>query len=130
MQHELRTPISLIGPRRIGAAPSRGRGEYARNADISACVPRRDDDVDRGVLSGRGRTRADGLNLQPIDLRGTMQDVATAVRDGGGASGLQFSERILEASLRVLGDEAALRTRVNVAAPTTPCKYTESPGAR
>jgi signal transduction histidine kinase len=71
-----------------------------------------------------GRER---LNLQPISLRGTLQQVASGWRAVAAVRGLQFSERLLEAEVRVLGDETALRRVVDVLLDNA-FKYTPSPG--
>jgi two-component system, OmpR family, manganese sensing sensor histidine kinase len=76
-------------------------------------------------------TRADlergSLDLQPLDLRNTLVELASGWRSVAGVRGLQFSERLLDAELRVLADDAALRRVVNVLLDNA-FKYTPAPG--
>jgi len=69
----------------------------------------------------------ESLELQPLDLRNTLLDLASGWRAVAGVRGLQFSERLLEAELRVLADEVALRRAVNVLLDNA-FKYTPAPG--
>ncbi len=114
--HELRTPISLIRTEaELALRRSRGEAEYR--------------DALRHILLGAERTttlleellalaRADSgrqtLNIQPMDLRGALKEVASGWRQVANIRGLQFSERILDAELRVLGDGAALRRVLDI----------------
>jgi signal transduction histidine kinase len=75
----------------------------------------------------RADSGRENLNLQPLDLRSTLQDLALGWRGVAGVRGLQFSERILDAELRVLGDDAALRRVVNVLLDNA-FKYTPARG--
>jgi len=127
--HELRTPISLIRTEaELALRRSRGEEEYREALRHILLQAERTTTLIEELLSlARADSGRDGLNLQPIDLRGTLQDVATGWRAVAGVRGLQFSERILEAELRVLGDEAALRRVVNVLLDNA-FKYTASPG--
>jgi signal transduction histidine kinase len=54
------------------------------------------------------------LLVEPIDLRGALQEIAAGWRQVANVRGLQFSERLLNAELRVLGDAAALRRVVDI----------------
>jgi len=67
------------------------------------------------------------LNIQTIDLRGTLQDVASGWRAVASVRGLQFSERILDAELRVMGDPEALRRVISILLDNA-FKYTPAPG--
>ena len=127
--HELRTPISLIRTEaELALRRSRGEEEYREALRHILLQAERTTALIEELLSlARADSGRDGLNLQPIDLRGTLQDVAAGWRAVAGVRGLQFSERILEAELRVLGDEAALRRVVNVLLDNA-FKYTASPG--
>ena len=127
--HELRTPISLIRTEaELALRRSRGEEEYREALRHILLQAERTTTLIEELLSlARADSGRDGLNLQPIDLRGTLQDVATGWRAVAGVRGLQFSERILEAELRVLGDEAALRRVVNVLLDNA-FKYTASSG--
>jgi len=69
----------------------------------------------------------ESLDLQPVDLRNTLLNLASGWRAVAGVRGLQFSERLLDAELRVLADEAALRRLVNVLLDNA-FKYTPAPG--
>jgi len=69
----------------------------------------------------------ESLDLQPVDLRNTLVDLAAGWRAVAGVRGLQFSERLLDAELHVLADEGALRRVVNVLLDNA-FKYTPAPG--
>ncbi len=127
--HELRTPISLIRTEaELALRRSRGEEEYREALRHILLQAERTTALIEELLSlARADSGREGLNLQPIDLRGTLQDVAAGWRAVAGVRGLQFSERILEAGLRVLGDETALRRVVNVLLDNA-FKYTASPG--
>jgi len=127
--HELRTPISLIRTEaELALRRSRGEEEYREALRHILLQAERTTALIEELLSlARADSGREGLNLQPVDLRGTLQDVAAGWRAVAGVRGLQFSERILEAGLRVLGDEVALRRVVNVLLDNA-FKYTASPG--
>ncbi len=127
--HELRTPISLIRTEaELALRRSRGEEEYREALRHILLQAERTTSLIEELLSlARADSGREGLNLQPVDLRGTLQDVAAGWRAVAGVRGLQFSERILEAGLRVLGDEVALRRVVNVLLDNA-FKYTASPG--
>ena len=127
--HELRTPISLIRTEaELALRRSRGEEEYREALRHILLQAERTTALIEELLSlARADSGREGLNLQPIDLRGTLQDVAAGWRAIAGVRGLQFSERILEVELRVLGDDAAMRRVVNVLLDNA-FKYTASPG--
>ncbi|HZE27636.1 MAG TPA: heavy metal sensor histidine kinase [Terriglobales bacterium] len=127
--HELRTPISLIRTEaELALRRSRGEEEYREALRHVLLEAERTTSLIEELLAlARADSGRQALNIQPIDLRGTLQEVASGWRAVAGVRGLQFSERILEAELRVLGDEAALRRVVNVLLDNA-FKYTPSPG--
>jgi len=69
----------------------------------------------------------ESLDLQPLDLRNTLVDLAAGWRAVAGVRGLQFSERLRDAELRVLADEVALRRVVSVLLDNA-FKYAPAPG--
>jgi signal transduction histidine kinase len=83
--------------------------------------------IEELLALARADSGRESLNLQPLDLRVTLQDVALGWRAVAGVRGLQFSERLLDAELRVLGDDRALRRVVNVLLDNA-FKYTPAPG--
>lgn len=114
--HELRTPISLIRTEaELALRRSRGEEEYREALRHILLEAERTTSLIEELLAlARADSGRETLNIQPIDLRRTLQEVATGWRQVANVRGLQFSERILDAELRVLGDAAALRRVVDV----------------
>jgi heavy metal sensor kinase len=127
--HELRTPISLIRTEaELALRRWRGDEEYREALRHILLEAERTTALIEELLAlARADSGRQALNIQPIDLRGTLQDVAAGWRAVASVRGLQFSERILDAELRVLGDPAALRRVVNILLDNA-FKYTPSPG--
>jgi heavy metal sensor kinase len=127
--HELRTPISLIRTEaELVLRRSRGEEEYREALRHILLEAERTTSLIEELLAlARADSGRQSLNIQPIDLRGTLQDVASGWRAVASVRGLQFSERILEAELRVLGDAAALRRVVDILLDNA-FKYTPAPG--
>ena len=127
--HELRTPISLIRTEaEVALRRSRGEQEYREALRHILLEAERTTSLIEELLAlARADSGRQALNIQPIDLRGTLQQIALGWRQVANVRGLQFSERILDAELRVLGDAAALRRVVDVLLDNA-FKYTPSPG--
>lgn len=127
--HELRTPISLIRTEaEVALRRSRGEQEYREALRHILLEAERTTSLIEELLSlARADSGRQALNIQPIDLRGTLQEVALGWRQVANVRGLQFSERILDAELRVLGDATALRRVVDVLLDNA-FKYTPTPG--
>jgi signal transduction histidine kinase len=83
--------------------------------------------MDELMSLARADLGRESLDLQPLDLRHTLVDLASGWRAVAGVRGLQFSERLLDAELRVLADEGGLRRVVNVLLDNA-FKYTPAPG--
>ena len=127
--HELRTPISLIRTEaEVALRRSRGEGEYREALRHILLEAERTTSLIEELLAlARADSGRQALNIQPIDLRGALKEVASGWRQVANVRGLQFSERILDAELRVLGDAAALRRVLDILLDNA-FKYTPSPG--
>jgi heavy metal sensor kinase len=127
--HELRTPISLMRTEaELALRRSRNEGEYREALRHILLEAERTTSLIEELLAlARADSGRQTLNIQPIDLRSTLQEVASGWRAVASVRGLQFSERILDAELRVLGDPAALRRVVNILLDNA-FKYTQAPG--
>ena len=127
--HELRTPVSLIRTEaELALRRSRGDQEY-RDAlrRILLEAERTTTLIEELLALARADSGREAFDIQPLDLRSTLQEVASGWRQVANVRGLQFSERILDAELNVLGDKAALRRVLNVLLDNA-FKYTPCPG--
>lgn len=126
--HELRTPISLIRTEaELALRRSRGEEEYREALRHILLEAERTTSLIEELLSlARADSGRQALNIQPIDLRGALQEVATGWRAVANVRGLQFSERILDAELCILGDVDALRRVINILLDNA-FKYTPAP---
>jgi heavy metal sensor kinase len=127
--HELRTPISLIRTEaELALRRSRGAEEYREALRHILLEAERTTSLIEELLAlARADSGRQSLNIHPIDLRDTLREVAAGWRAVASVRGLQFSERILNAELRVLGDEEALRRVVSILLDNA-FKYTPVPG--
>jgi signal transduction histidine kinase len=126
---ELRTPISRMRTLAEQALRrSQGDEEYREALRHILLEAERTTALIEELLAlARADSGWESLNLQPLDLRVTLRDLASGWRAVAGVRGLQFSERLLDADLRVLGDDAALRRVVNGLLDNA-FKYTPAPG--
>ena len=127
--HELRTPISLIRTEaEVALRRSRGEEEYREALrHILLGAERTTSLIEELLALARADSGRQILKIQPIDLRGALKEVASGWRQLANVRGLQFSERILDAELRVLGDAAALRRVLDILLDNA-FKYTPAPG--
>ena len=127
--HELRTPISLIRTEaELALRRSRSVDEYCEALRHILLESERTTSLIEELLAlARADSGQQSLEIQPLDLRSTLQEVASGWRAVAGVRGLQFSERIREADLRVLGDPMALRRVVNILLDNA-FKFTPVPG--
>jgi two-component system, OmpR family, heavy metal sensor histidine kinase CusS len=127
--HELRTPISLMRTEaEVALRRSRGEEEYREALRHILLEAERTTSLIEELLAlARADSGRQSLNIQLMDLRGALKEVASGWRQVANVRGLQFSERILDAELRVLGDSAALRRVVDILLDNA-FKYTPSPG--
>ncbi len=127
--HELRTPISLIRTEaELALRRSRGEAEYREALRHILLEAERTTSLIEELLAlARADSGRQALNIQPIDLRATLKEIASGWRQVANVRGLQFSERILDAELRVLADSAALRRVVDILLDNS-FKYTPTPG--
>jgi heavy metal sensor kinase len=127
--HELRTPVSLIRTEaELALRRSRGEEEYREALRRILLESERTTTLIEQLLAlARTDSGRELFQIRALDLRGMLQDVAAGWRQVANVRGLQFSERILDAELNVLGDEAALRRVLNVLLDNA-FKYTPCPG--
>jgi heavy metal sensor kinase len=127
--HELRTPISLIRTEaELALRRSRSPDEYCEALRHILLEAERTTSLIEELLAlARADSGQQSLEIQPLDLRSELQEVASGWRAVAGVRGLQFSERIREAELRVLGDAVALRRVVNILLDNA-FKFTPVPG--
>jgi heavy metal sensor kinase len=114
--HELRTPISVIRTEAESALRrSRNETEYRETLRRILLEAERTTALLEELLAlARADSGRQPLLVEPIDLRGALQEIAAGWRQVANVRGLQFSERLLNAELRVLGDAAALRRVVDI----------------
>jgi heavy metal sensor kinase len=127
--HELRTPISLIRTEaEVALRRSRGEEEYREALRHILLEAERTTSLIEELLAlARADSGRQTLNIQPFDLRGALKEVASGWKQVANVRGLQFSERIMDAELRVLGDAAALRRVLDILLDNA-FKYTPAPG--
>jgi heavy metal sensor kinase len=127
--HELRTPISLIRTEAETALRrSRGEAEYRETLRRILLEAERTTSLLEELLAlARADSGREPLLVEPMDLRGALQEIAAGWRQVANVRGMQFSERLLNAELRVLGDAAALRRVVDILLDNA-FKYTPASG--
>jgi len=127
--HELRTPVTLIRTEaELALRRSRGEAEYREALRHILLEAERTTSLIGELLAlARADSGRQALDIQPMDLREALQEIASGWRQVANVRGLQFSERLLNAELRVLGDAAALRRVVDILLDNA-FKYTPAPG--
>lgn len=127
--HELRTPIALIRTEAESALRrSRSEAEYRETLRRILLEAERTTSLLEELLAlARADSGRQPLFVQPIDLRGALQEIARGWRQVANVRGMQFSERLLNAELRVSGDAAALRRVIDILLDNA-FKYTPASG--
>jgi heavy metal sensor kinase len=127
--HELRTPISLVRTEaELALRRSRGEAEYREALRHILLEAERTTSLIEQLLSlARADSGRETLNLQPVDLPEILHEVVEGWRQVATVRNLQFTARIEERELSVLGDEPALRRVVDILLDNA-FKYTPSPG--
>ncbi len=127
--HELRTPIALIRTEAEAALRrSRGEAEYREALRRILLEAERTTSLLEELLAlARADSGRQSLHVEPIELRGTLQEIARGWRQVANVRGMQFSERLLNAELRVSGDAAALRRVIDILLDNA-FKYTSPSG--
>jgi signal transduction histidine kinase len=89
---------------------SRGEAEYREalrrillEAERTTCL------IDELLALARADSGRQRLQVEPINLRDTLQEIARGWRQVANVRGMQFTERLMHSESRVVGDRAALR---------------------
>jgi two-component system, OmpR family, heavy metal sensor histidine kinase CusS len=128
--HELRTPVSLIRTEaELALRRSRGEAEYKESLRHILLEAERTTSLIEELLTvARADSGRETLHMQPVDLRETLQGVALSWRQVADIRDLQFSTKISEHDLFVMGDSAGLRRVVDILLDNA-FKYTATPGS-
>jgi len=113
---ELRTPVASIREEAEAALRrSRGEAEYREALRrILLEAERTTALLEELLVLARADAGRQALHVKPINLRDALQEIARGWRQVANVRGVQFSERLMHAELRVLGDTAALRRVVDI----------------
>ena len=113
---ELRTPVAVIREEAESALRrSRGEAEYREalrrillEAERTAVL------LEELLVLARADSGRQTLHIEPINLRDALQEIACGWRQVANVCGMQFSERLMHAELRVTGDAVALRRVIDI----------------
>ena len=113
---EIRTPVAEIREEAESALRrSRGETEYREalrrillEAERTAAL------LEELLVLARADSGQQALHLEPINLRDALQEIARGWRQVANVRGMQFSERLMHAELRVTGDAGALRRVIDI----------------
>jgi heavy metal sensor kinase len=127
--HELRTPVSLIRTEaELALRRSRGEAEYKESLRHILLEAEHTTVLIEELLSmARADAGREMLLMQPVDLRGTLQEVVGGWRQVAVIRNLEFASNIPMQDLFVLGDVSALRQVANILLDNA-FKYTTAPG--
>jgi len=128
--HELRTPVALIRTEaELALRRSRDENEYREALQhILQESDRTTKLIEELLTLARADSGREALDMRPIDLLPALREVAAGWRQVAALRSLRFEEHFAAESLRVLGDESALRRVVGVLLDNA-FKYTSAPGA-
>jgi len=113
---EIRTPVAAIREEAESALRrSRGEAEY-REAfrRILLEAERTTALLEELLVLARADSGRQILHVEPVNLRDTLQEIARGWRQVANVRGMQFSERLMNAELRVMGDAGALRRVIDI----------------
>jgi signal transduction histidine kinase len=113
---ELRRPLfSIREEAETALRRSRGEPEYREalrrillEAERTAAL------LEELLVLARADSGRQTLQVEPINLRDALQEIARGWRQVANVRGMQFSERLMNAELRVLGDTGALRRVIDI----------------
>jgi heavy metal sensor kinase len=128
--HELRTPISLIRTEaEIVLRKSRTEEEY-RDALFHILMESEATTsmVEKLLSLARADSGQNALEMRPVDLGETVRRAANEWRALIGSKALEFTEVVTAGSLRVIGDDTALRQLLNILLDNA-VKYTPGAGS-
>ncbi len=127
--HELRTPIALIHTEaELALRRSRGESEYREALqNILLEADRTANLVEELLALARADSGSEALDIRPIDLGAILQECAAKWNQVASLRNLQFEQHWEMRSLKVMGDENALRRVVNILLDNA-FKYTLPPG--
>jgi heavy metal sensor kinase len=113
---ELRTPVSSIREEAETALRrSRGEPEYREALRrILLEAERTTALLEELLVLARADSGRQTLHVEPINLRDALLEIARGWRQVANVRGMQFSERLMNAELRVIGDAGALRRVIDI----------------
>ena len=128
--HELRTPVSLIRTEaELALRRARGEAEYKESLrHILLEAERTTALIEQLLALARADSGRETLHLQPVELRQTLSSVAAGWQQVATIRNLQFSSRLKNSDLFVLGDETLLRRLADILLDNA-FKYTSAPGS-
>jgi two-component system, OmpR family, heavy metal sensor histidine kinase CusS len=113
---ELRIPVSSIREEAETALRrSRGEAEYREALRrILLEAERTTALLEELLVLARADSGRQTLHVEPVNLRDALQEIARGWRQVANVRGMQFSERLINAELRVIGDAGALRRVIDI----------------
>lgn len=127
--HELRTPISLIRTEaELALRRSRGEAEYKESLRHILLESERTTALIEQLLAlARADSGRESLDIQPVDLRRTLEGVAEGWQPVASVRNLEFAMNLPLDEIFVMGDETALRRLADILIDNA-FKYTLAPG--
>ncbi len=127
--HELRTPVSLIRTEsELALRRSRSEAEYKESlSHILFEAERTTILIERLLELARADSGREAVEIQPMDLRQTLESIVAQWQQVSAARNLEFSANTGDQATFVMGDEALLRRMTEILLDNA-FKYTPSPG--
>jgi heavy metal sensor kinase len=127
--HELRTPVSLIRTEaELALRRSRGEMEYKESLrHILIEAERTSILIEQLLALARADSGREELHMQVVDLNQTLRNVVSGWQQVAALRGLEFSARISDPNLFIMGDPTMLHRLIDILLDNA-FKYTPSPG--